>query len=114
MLGSGVRLFEYLRCKLHMKVIVIDDIAYVGSANFDKRSLYINVEIMLRVHDPAFAEAVREIIVRREAEARPIDMKAYRSMAGPVARIRWLISYALVGVLDYTMTRRLNFRSEPL
>jgi cardiolipin synthase len=114
MLGSGVHLFEYLRCKLHMKVIVIDDITYVGSANFDKRSLYINVELMLRVHDPAFAEAVREIIVRREAEARPIDMKAYRSMAGPVARIRWLISYALVGVLDYTMTRRLNFRSEPL
>ncbi|HTH27626.1 MAG TPA: phosphatidylserine/phosphatidylglycerophosphate/cardiolipin synthase family protein [Sphingobium sp.] len=113
MLNSGVRLFEYTRGKLHMKVIVIDDVAYVGSANFDKRSLYLNVELMLRVADPDFAEAVRDIIVRREAEARPIDMAAYRAMAGPVARIRWLISYALVGVLDYTMTRRLNFRSEP-
>lgn len=113
-LGSGVRLFEYVRCRLHMKVLVIDDIAYVGSANFDKRSLYINVELMLRVEDAAFAEAVRNIIVRCEAEARQIDMAAYKAMAGPVARIRWLISYGLVGVLDYTMTRRLNFRSEPL
>ena len=61
----------------------------------------------------AFADVVREIVVRVENEARPIDMAAYRAMAGPVARIRWLISYALVGVLDYTITRRLNFRSEP-
>jgi len=113
MLASGLRLFEYKRCKLHMKLIVIDDITYVGSANFDKRSLYLNVELMLRVQDATFADVVRGIVVRVENEARPIDMAAYRAMAGPVARIRWLISYALVGVLDYTITRRLNFRSEP-
>src|SRR6185295_11086522 len=63
MLASGLRLFEYKRCKLHMKLIVIDDITYVGSANFDKRSLYLNVELMLRVQDVTFADVVREIVV---------------------------------------------------
>lgn len=113
MLRGGIRLFEYERCKLHMKLIVIDDIVYVGSANFDKRSLFLNVEIMLRIADAGFAEAVRAIVVAREGESRMIDRAAYRRMAGPVARLRWLVSYALVGVLDYTVTRRLNFRSEP-
>ena len=113
MIRRGVILYEYACCKLHMKLIVIDDIVYVGSANFDKRSLFINVEIMLRVQDAAFAEGVRQLVVRRERESRRIDRTAYRQMAGPLARLRWLVSYLLVGVMDYTVTRRLNFRGEP-
>src|SRR3546814_1520412 len=35
-----------LPCKLHMKLIVVDDAVYVGSANFDMRSLFLNLEIM--------------------------------------------------------------------
>jgi cardiolipin synthase len=113
MLAKGVQLYEYQCCKLHMKLIVIDDIVYVGSANFDKRSLFLNVELMLRIEDAAFAEDVRALVVRREAESRLIDEAAYRSLSGPVARLRWLVSYLLVGVMDFTVTRRLNFRSEP-
>src|SRR3546814_4848993 len=44
-----VRIFEYLPCKLHMKLIVIDDIVYIGSANFDMRSLFINLVLLLRI-----------------------------------------------------------------
>lgn len=113
MIRRGVALYEYECCKLHMKLIVVDDIVYVGSANFDKRSLFINVEIMLRVADAAFAEHVRQMVVRREAESRRIDRTAYRAMAGPLAKLRWLVSYLVVGVMDYTVTRRLNFRGEP-
>src|SRR3546814_13254806 len=40
-----VRIFEYLPCKLHMKLIVIDDIVYIGTANFDMRSLFITLEL---------------------------------------------------------------------
>lgn len=113
MLRRDVRLYEYECCKLHMKLIVVDDIVYVGSANFDKRSLFLNVEIMLRVDDAAFADQVRTLIMRRERESRLIDLAAYQAMAGPIARLRWLVSYWLVGVMDYTVTRRLNFESEP-
>ncbi|MFT3967849.1 MAG: phospholipase D-like domain-containing protein, partial [Sphingobium sp.] len=113
MIRRGVRLYEYGGCKLHMKLIVVDDIVYVGSANFDKRSLFLNVELMLRIEDAAFAKTVRALVVRREEESRLIDRAAYRELAGPVARLRWLISYLIVGVVDYTVTRRLNFRDEP-
>lgn len=109
----GVELYEYQCCKLHMKLIVVDDIVYVGSANFDKRSLFLNVEIMLRIDDAPFAAQVREMVVRRQQESRPIDKAAYQAMAGPLARLRWLVSYLIVGVMDYTVTRRLNFGSEP-
>lgn len=114
MLRHGVAIYEYAPSKLHMKLIVVDDIVYIGSANFDKRSLFLNVELMLRVEDAPFAAAVRAMVERREAESRRIDRDAYRALAGPVARLRWFISYLIVGVADYTVTRRLNFRDEPL
>lgn len=113
LLRAGLRLFEYDLCKLHMKLIVIDEVVYVGSANFDMRGLFINVELMLRVEDAAFAAAARAVIEQRQEQSREIDWQAYRSMAGPFARLRWFISYLLVGVLDYTVTRRLNFRADP-
>src|SRR3546814_4526142 len=62
-----VRIFEYLPCELHMKLIVIDDIVYIGSANFDMRSLFINLELMLRIEDAGFAAQMREFVTRETA-----------------------------------------------
>lgn len=113
LLRRGVAIHEYLPAKLHMKCIVIDDIVYIGSANFDLRSLFLNMEIMLRIEDAAFAQRTRALFDRTLADCERIDDRLYGKMAGPVARLRWWSSYLLVGVLDYTVTRRLNFRSEP-
>lgn len=112
LLRSGVQVQEYGVCKLHMKMVVIDDILYVGSANFDKRSLFINVEIMLRVKNRALADEARRIVDQIVEDSVIIDRDRYRTMRGPVARLRWWLSYLLVGVLDYTVTRRLNFGDE--
>lgn len=110
LLRSCVAIFEYVPQKLHAKLIAIDEIGYVGSANFDKRSLFINLEIMLRVEDRAFADAVRGDIDAMARRGRRIDDEALRIMAGPFVRVLWWIDFVLVGVLDYTVTRRLNFR----
>src|SRR5437868_3734488 len=59
LLKRGVRIFEFQPCKLHTKLIVIDNAVYIGSANFDMRSLYLNLEVMLRIEDPAFADHLR-------------------------------------------------------
>lgn len=112
LLRAGVAIHEYVPAKLHMKCIVIDDIVHIGSANFDLRSLFLNMEIMLRVEDAVFAGQVRALVERTLADCAAIDGQTFGAMAGPVARLRWWISYLLVGVLDYTVTRRLNFRSE--
>lgn len=113
MIQKGIALYEYEACKLHSKLIVVDDIVFIGSANFDKRSLFLNVEVMLRIQDAGFADSVRTAVNGLQAQSRRIDEAAYRAMAGPVARLRWWASYLVVGVIDYTVTRRLNFRSEP-
>lgn len=112
LLRSGVAIHEYEPAKLHMKCIVIDDIVHIGSANFDLRSLFLNMEIMLRIEDAAFARQARALFERTLGDCERIDGPRFAAMAGPVARLRWWISYLLVGVLDYTVTRRLNFRSE--
>lgn len=112
LLRAGSTLFEFLPQKLHAKLLAIDGIAYVGSANFDMRSLYLNVELMLRVEDWAFAEAVRAEIGALATSSQPITQTAYQAMAGPFNRLRWWFDHLLVGVLDYTVTRRLLRRAK--
>jgi cardiolipin synthase len=110
LLKRGVKIAEYQSCKLHMKLIVIDDAVFVGSANFDMRSLFLNLELMLRIEDHAFARDVRAFIDREEADSRVISLEAHRAGRTPLTLLKQWISYLLVGVLDYTVTRRLNFR----
>ncbi|WP_409372095.1 phospholipase D-like domain-containing protein [Sphingobium chlorophenolicum] len=110
LLKRGVEIWEYQPCKLHMKLIVVDDAVYIGSANFDMRSLFLNLEVMLRVEDAGFAQAMRAFIDRRAAESRQVTLETHRAQRSLPTLVKQWISYFLVGVLDYTVTRRLNFR----
>ncbi|ETI64950.1 phospholipase [Sphingobium sp. C100] len=111
LLRRGVDIAEYQPCKLHMKLIVIDDAVFVGSANFDMRSLFLNLEVMLRIEDAAFATAVRAFIAREAEQSRTITLAEHRAGRTFLTLLKQGISYLLVGVLDYTVTRRLNFRN---
>jgi cardiolipin synthase len=59
LLRKGIGLWEYQPQVLHAKLIVIDDVVYVGSANLDPRSLRINFEIMLRIGSAGLAATAR-------------------------------------------------------
>ncbi len=109
LLRRGIAIAEYQPQPLHAKLVVVDDIVYLGSGNFDQRSLYINVEIMARINDAALADHVRELIAAMAADAKPITRAAYRAMRGPLTRLRWLLSWFVVAVVDYSVTRRMNF-----
>lgn len=76
-LRAGVRIWEYQPQILHSKIIVIDEVVYVGSSNLDTRSLQINYELMLRIKDVALA-----------AEARQI-MAGDRQLSQEVTRTNW-------------------------
>lgn len=110
LLKRGVKIAEYQPCKLHMKLIVIDDAVFIGSANFDMRSLFLNLEVMVRIEDAAFAAAVRAFIGQEAMQSRPIEWAQYQAGRTALTLAKQWISYLLVGVLDYTVTRRLNFR----
>ncbi|MCB2094950.1 MAG: PLDc N-terminal domain-containing protein [Rhodobacteraceae bacterium] len=48
--GATIQLFR--KGMIHAKVGIIDDVAYVGSANFDIRSMMLNFETALFAYDP--------------------------------------------------------------
>lgn len=108
LLRNGVEIAEYLPQMLHMKLIVADDAVYIGSANFDMRSLYINGEIMLRIEDKAFADSVRGLMAAHLPHCDDISLEEHRARSTGFARARWLVSYFLVSTLDFRMSRGLG------
>ncbi|QWC56637.1 cardiolipin synthase B [Erythrobacter sp. 3-20A1M] len=108
LLKSGVEIHEFVACKMHTKLLVIDDAVYLGSANFDMRSLYINLEIMLRVEDAAFAARVREFVAQHLDGTTEITREGHRERNTLMNRLRWNFSWLLVSAIDYTVSRRLN------
>lgn len=109
LLRRDVEVYEYLPGLLHMKLIVVDDVVYIGSANFDMRSLYLNMELMLRIDDAGFADAMRRFFEQQLASCERITPELHRARANVITRGRWMLAYLIVGVMDYTITRRLNF-----
>ncbi len=59
LLSRRVRIFEYQPQILHAKLVIVDDVAYVGSANLDRRSLHINYELLLRFEWPELVTDAR-------------------------------------------------------
>jgi cardiolipin synthase len=67
---------------------------------------------MLRVKDAAFADVVRRYFDREVASSKWITPDIHKRRSNPWRRIKWAVSHFLVNILDYTVTRRLNFRLE--
>ncbi|GAB5486685.1 MAG: hypothetical protein Pars2KO_02550 [Parasphingorhabdus sp.] len=109
LLKRKARVFEYQPKRLHMKMVVVDDAVYIGSANFDIRSLFINVEMMLRIEDKNFATQARLLIDDLSERSEEITLPLHNSRAGLLNRLRWTLSYLVVNAIDYSVTRRFNF-----
>jgi len=68
---------------VHAKAMVVDELyAYVGSPNFDMRSLFLNYENALFVYSPDAIAQVRGFIDRLIADC---------SEEGPGDRERWIV-----------------------
>ena len=109
LLKKGARIFEYLPTKLHTKLYAAGDVVHIGSANFDMRSLFINLELMLRIEDKAFGNHVRDYIDGEIARSEEITQEGYLAATGPLQRIKQFVAYLIVGVADPLVSRSLNF-----
>ena len=68
----GVKFFRYTSGFLHQKVwLVDDDLAAVGTANLDNRSLHLNFEITLLFADKSFTATVADMFEKDFANSRP-------------------------------------------
>ncbi|MEO0463008.1 MAG: phosphatidylserine/phosphatidylglycerophosphate/cardiolipin synthase family protein [Pseudomonadota bacterium] len=108
MVRNGAALFEYLPTKLHMKLIILDNVAYIGSGNLDMRSVRLNLELMIRVEDAPIADRLRVLIDALEAESRPVDSAWLAEHGGVVNRLRSLWASAMMRFVDYKLARSLN------
>ena len=110
LLRNHVTIYEYQPQMLHVKLIVADNAVYIGSANFDMRSLYINGEIMLRIEDNAFAKRVTGLVDAHVPYCDEISRAEHQAHSTWVARLRWLLAYFVVSTVDFTVTRTISLR----
>ena len=108
LLREGAGIYEYRPARLHMKLIVSDNMVYIGSANYDTRSIFLNVELMLRVEDAGFAEKMRGLCADHLPHCQKIDRIWLKRVSGRFRKLRWALAYFLFTSVDYTITRRFN------
>lgn len=77
---AGVRLFEFHAGLLHAKTLVVDGmVALVGSANMDRRSLDLNYENNVMLHDVSLVQQIRQ---RQDAWLAQSDLIAPATVLG--------------------------------
>ncbi|OYW23159.1 MAG: cardiolipin synthetase [Sphingomonas sp. 12-62-6] len=109
LLRKRVEIYEYQPTKLHTKLFLIDDVVYIGSSNYDVRSLFLNLEMMLRIEDADFAAHVRRYIDGEVADSERITAAVYRLRTSWWMRIKQGMAFFVMTVLDYHVTKGLNF-----
>jgi cardiolipin synthase len=81
LLPSGIKIYEFKAGFLHQKVLLVDDdLAYVGSTNFDNRSFRLNFEIGAWVQAKEFAGEVETMLNRDFSNSALMDIKTIERM----------------------------------
>src|SRR5205823_13669039 len=88
LLKTGIQIYEYQPQILHAKLIIIDDVVYVGSANLDQRSLNINYELMIRFENKDLAEQARAVFASNLKHSRQITLEQWRKSRSLWQRIK--------------------------
>ncbi|MCC5868425.1 MAG: phosphatidylserine/phosphatidylglycerophosphate/cardiolipin synthase family protein [Gammaproteobacteria bacterium] len=105
LLRAGVAVYEYQPQVLHAKLIIADDIVFVGSANFNTRSLHIDYELLLRIKDAAVAAEARALFDCDLHHAREITPKTWRLERSLWERLRQRFAYFVMARLDPLVAR---------
>lgn len=80
LIRSGVRVYEYEARMLHSKTLVVDEnIAIIGTANFDYRSFFLNFEVCLIGYGP---ELNRHLVRQFLSDLRQSHQVSYKSEKG--------------------------------
>jgi cardiolipin synthase len=79
LLNAGVGIALHQGGLLHAKTAVIDHrLAMIGSANFDRRSFWLNFELTLLVFDPVFTKTLRDLQQRYLGASRSVRAEDWR------------------------------------
>jgi cardiolipin synthase len=71
---AGIKIYRYSDGFLHQKVILVDDdLSAIGTVNLDNRSLRLNFELTMWVHDRPFAAQVAAMLGADMAQSRLVE-----------------------------------------
>jgi cardiolipin synthase len=105
-LNGNIEIYEYQPQILHAKLIVVDDIVYLGSANLDTRSLRINYELMIRFENKTIAKEAREIFAKNLKHCRRETAEDWRKSRSFWRKLKQRWAYFLLNHLDPYLARR--------
>jgi cardiolipin synthase len=105
-LKSGVEIYEYEPQVLHAKLIIVDDVVYIGSSNLDPRSLQINYELMIRFQNREIANQAREVFAGSLKHCRRIELEQWRKSRTLWQKLKQRFAYWLLVRIDPYMARR--------
>ncbi len=93
LLKAGVKIYEYTPGFVHGKTLVSDDkVAFVGSVNFDFRSLVWNYECGAWINSNKFAISVKEDTLAAIEKSREIDIKFLKRTPIAVKTLRTAVN----------------------
>jgi len=106
LLRAGVEIYEYQPQILHSKLVIIDDIVYVGSSNLDTRSLNINYELLLRFPMSPLAIEARKVFADDLSRSRQIHRMTWRKSRTFWNKLKERWAYFFFAKLDPYIARR--------
>lgn len=76
----GCNIYQYDFGFYHAKVIVVDqEFCDIGTANFDKRSLFLNSEINCFIYDKEFIQHIKKVISNDLKKAKKLTFERYKT-----------------------------------
>jgi cardiolipin synthase len=87
-LGVGMKIYQYAKGFMHSKIMIVDgQWAFVGSANFDNRSLHLNFEAGCILHTPALVAELEATFLRDLEDSVPVELATF-GQRGFVMRLK--------------------------
>jgi cardiolipin synthase len=106
LLKAGVNIQEYTAQILHTKLIIADNVVYIGSANLDTRSLNINYELLVRIEDGHLAQEAREIFRDYLPHCQKINPNTWRQSRSWWEKLMERLSHFMLAKVDFILARR--------
>jgi cardiolipin synthase len=100
LLSAGVEIYEYQPQILHTKLYLFDHTIYVGSANLDKRSLFINYELLVRVNKEEVTGWAHSFFEETLTHSRKIDLETWRKSRNFWTKLREQWAYLVLSRVD--------------
>ena len=106
LLNSGIEIYEYQPQVLHAKMFVLDNVVYAGSANLDRRSLYINYELMLRLPNPNLAAEARAMFHEDLNHSQKVDPATWKKSRTFCSKLKENWAFFILAKVDPFIARR--------